>query len=476
LKKISTILKILIAQTILIVVILAIIEVVGQLHAFYKPAYDTLSTIPDKVVGWRMAPNLEYVHAGHHWYEREFRAEVKVNSLGFRDYDRTPIKPADTIRIVVLGDSFVAAEEVSFKDTPAQVLEQRLNLSIATNQSRKFEALNFGIGGFGIGHSFLTWNEYAKTFDPDYVFLFIFEGDIWRSVSPVSAITNNIIQPHQLNVSPFFALSQSDNNNFRTLLEILNFRSFHQILLDLKAQKLTTGKISPPTEEEYLNLTNSLKSHITEGKIARISENLNQSDLLLYAHKESVFDEFVRLQNKKIKSGMGEDRTQVRKHGIFLLDLWGKIGVGLKMLHQRLRPKIIMEEEFDGLIKTYGPETRDVFSGNENFPNFEKVVFINLKILEQLNENITIGGMKLIVIDASSQIKKQESLPAILFATILEKYCKVNGIGYIPLHQYLKKAKANGIQTSWTTDAHFNENGYRIFGEAMFRWIETHKN
>ena len=475
-KKSSAILKILVAQALTVLIILALIEMVGQLYAFYKPAYETLSAIPDKVVGWRMAPNLEYVHAGHHWYEREFRAEVKVNSLGFRDYNRSAIKPADTTRIVVLGDSFVAAEEVSFKDTPAQVLEQRLNLSIGTNQSRKFEALNFGIGGVGIGQNFLTWHEYAKTFDPDYVFLFIFEGDIWRSVSPLSAITNNIIEPHQLNVRPFFGLSQSPNNNFRTLLEILNFRPFHQILLDLKVQKLTTGKISPPTEEEYLNLENSLKSRITEEKITQISESLNQSNLLLYAHKESVFDEFVRLQNERIKSGMGEDRTQVRKHKIFLLDLWEKIGIGLKMLNQRLRPKLVMEEEFDSLIKTYGPEKGDVFSGNENFPNFEKVVFINLKILEQLNENITVDGIKLIVIDASSQIKKQESLPAILFATILKKYCEVNGIGYIPLYQSLKKAKAKGIQTSWSTDAHFNENGYRIFGEAMFQWIETHKN
>ena len=80
---------------------------------------------------------------------------------------------------------------------------------------------------------------------------------------------------------------------------------------------------------------------------------------------------------------------------------------------------------------------------------------------------------KLIIVDASSQISKHERLPAILFATILEKYCKINSIGYIPLYQSLEKAKANGIQTSWIIDGHFNENGYRIFGEAMFQWIEA---
>ena len=62
-----------------------------------------------------------------------------------------------------------------------------------------------------------------------------------------------------------------------------------------------------------------------------------------------------------------------------------------------------------------------------------------------------------------------------LLSTILEKYCKVNGIGYIPLHQPLNEAKNNGIKTRWPNDGHFNENGYRIFGKAMFQWIESHK-
>ena len=56
-----------------------------------------------------------------------------------------------------------------------------------------------------------------------------------------------------------------------------------------------------------------------------------------------------------------------------------------------------MQKEFNYLLKNYGPRNDDIFSGSDNFPNFEKVVFINLKILEQMNQDITADGKKFIV-------------------------------------------------------------------------------
>jgi len=63
-KKAKEILKILAAQAITILAILALIEVLGQLYAYSNPGYETLSAIPDKTVGWRLTPNLEYIHTG----------------------------------------------------------------------------------------------------------------------------------------------------------------------------------------------------------------------------------------------------------------------------------------------------------------------------------------------------------------------------------------------------------------------------
>jgi len=276
-KKLNNLLKILTAQVITIVVVFALIEVVGQLYAYSNPGYETLSAIPDRTVGWRLAPNLEYISTGGHWYANDFSAEIKHNSLGFRDYYRNTKKPLDTTRIALLGDSFVAAKEVAFKNTPGQILEGLLNnQNLSTKLNQNFEVLNFGIGGIGIGQSFLTYRQYAKTFDPDYVFLFIFEGDIWRTIAPLSAITNNIDTDQQLPIRPVFKLFKNNQIIFQPLLQILNFRPFYELLIILKKQKFKSGDISVPTEEEYLNLINSFKAIITEKKMAHISEKLNQ--------------------------------------------------------------------------------------------------------------------------------------------------------------------------------------------------------
>ena len=133
-----------------------------------------------------------------------------------------------------------------------------------------------------------------------------------------------------------------------------------------------------------------------------------------------------------------------------------------------------MKKEFDILIKTFSPQRpNDLFSGSINFPNFESVIFINLKVLQILNRDITSSGRKFIIVDASSHLIKHGRLPAYLLSDILEKYCKVNGIGYIPLSQPLNEAKSNGIKTFWPKDGHFNKNGYRIFGEGMFHWMRN---
>ena len=476
-KKAKEILKILAAQAITILAILALIEVVGQLYAYSNPGYETLSAIPDKTVGWRLTPNLEYIHTGGHWYADEFSVEIKHNSLGFRDNNRNIITPPNTTRIAVLGDSFVAAKQVPFQNTPGQVLEQLLNQNSKTEQKQNYEVLNFGIGGIGIGQSFLAYRQYARSFNPDYVFLFIFEGDIWRTIAPLSAITNNLNTVKNLAIRPTFNVSNKNAPNvLQPLLQILNLKSFYELLVKLKTQKYKSGEIPVLKEDEYISLINTFNSLITEEKIEAISQKLNQLDLFYTEPSQNNFDKFVQIQAERTQTDFGEDRTRVRKHKVFLVSLWRRIVSGLSELKKMADPELSMKEELNTLIKTYGPRNPyRLFDGNPNYPNFEKVVFINLKVLERLNSDIINDGRKFVIVDASSHLVKYGRLPASLLSTILEKYCKVNAIGYIPLYQPLNKARRNGAKTTWSKDGHFNENGYRIFGEAMFQWIEAHK-
>lgn len=471
-KKVKSILKILSAQTLTIVILLVLVEISGKIYAYFNPGYETLYAIPDKFIGWRLAPDLNYVSTGQNWYANEFGIKIKHNSQGFRDYNRTLTKPNGTKRIALLGDSSVSARQVEFKNTPGQVLERLLNKNLKSKERRAYEVLNFGIDGIGVGQSFLTYRKYANAYDPDYVFLFIFEGDVWRTLAPQSAITNSVESDRALIIRPIFNLTS--DKDIPNPLQILNFKTFYEYLVGLETKELGSENISSHTEEEYLDLINALKIIITEKKIAQISKTLRQMDLKLYPTSQIDYDEFVLLQANRIKTDLGESRTKVREHKYFLVDLFRELELRLLKLKEKLYPELLMKNELDILVKTFKPQKSDnMFGGSLHFPNYESVIYVNLKVLEILNKEIISSGKKFIIVDASSHILKHGRLPGYLLSEILYRYCKVNNIGYIPLSKPLNESINRGVKTIWPKDGHMNENGYKIFGEAMFQWMEN---
>ena len=62
--------------------------------------------MPDATRGHALIPGMEG------WYRKEGEAYVRINSAGQRDRERTKAKPADTIRIAVIGDSYAEAFQV----------------------------------------------------------------------------------------------------------------------------------------------------------------------------------------------------------------------------------------------------------------------------------------------------------------------------------------------------------------------------
>ena len=135
-----------------------------------------------------------------------------------------------------------------------------------------------------------------------------------------------------------------------------------------------------------------------------------------------------------------------------------------------------MKDEMEKLLSIYGPKNpEDLFGGSINSPNFEKVIFVNLKTLQMMRGDVESYGGNLIVVDATSNMIQKGRLPANLLSTILEKFCDVNDIGYIPLYQDLNAANLNGKKTRWPYDGHLNELGTQIFAKSMYRWLQNNE-
>ena len=70
--------------------------------------------------GWALRPGAT------EWQRKEGNAFVQINREGMRDCEHSYSKPADTIRIAFIGDSFTEAEQVAIQDDFVSVVERRL--------------------------------------------------------------------------------------------------------------------------------------------------------------------------------------------------------------------------------------------------------------------------------------------------------------------------------------------------------------
>lgn len=106
-------------------------------------------------------PITGHIHRPHAegWYREEGEAYVNINSAGFRDREHPMAKPPGVICIVVLGDSYADAIQVSIDKTFRAVLERELNACHAFQQN-SVELINRGVSGYGTAQELLalrTW-------------------------------------------------------------------------------------------------------------------------------------------------------------------------------------------------------------------------------------------------------------------------------------------------------------------------------
>ena len=136
-------------------------------HPLSKPFVDYAAWYqPSEYLGHELVPGFEG--------RGPLNLPIKVNRLGFRDDEHALDKPAGTMRVLGLGDSFlmgwgVNANEIFFKQFENLLQQVRAG---------PVESINTGVPGWGLNQYYLFLKQTGLTYQPDLIVLSYFVDDL----------------------------------------------------------------------------------------------------------------------------------------------------------------------------------------------------------------------------------------------------------------------------------------------------------
>lgn len=105
---------------------------------------------------------------------------VKINSEGMIDREYPRIKPDNTIRVALLGDSVTASIYTPNREKFKSIWEH----SLAQSLGHPVEIMNFAIDGTGTWEQLQMFHLRARNFQPDFVVLAFYWGnDVWNNLA-----------------------------------------------------------------------------------------------------------------------------------------------------------------------------------------------------------------------------------------------------------------------------------------------------
>ena len=113
--------------------------------------------------------NLNYI------YFNEGMGIGQFNKFRYIGKARSPEKNDNTIRIALLGDSYVESFQVLQRHYFGNLMEQYLSGRYLDNN---VEVLNFGRSGFNIADMYIYQKSFVRNFDPDFILYFLSNNDL----------------------------------------------------------------------------------------------------------------------------------------------------------------------------------------------------------------------------------------------------------------------------------------------------------
>lgn len=161
-------------------------ELARERRARGLPTLLSKSYLYHEQLGWVLEPHLRSMPGLH-------SKLTTTNSIGLRgDLEFTKTKPANTLRIVCIGDSFTFGSDVDDFETWVAALDVELNQS-----KTRVEVLNFGVPGYGADQAALMLELRGLSYAPDLVVWGLFQGDLARNLRAFSFAAKPKFELHQ---------------------------------------------------------------------------------------------------------------------------------------------------------------------------------------------------------------------------------------------------------------------------------------
>lgn len=138
-----------------------------------QPTNPRLACEYDAELGWRKIPNKSVLMK-----TKEYAVNEHINLNGLRGPVYPYKKTENSIRILLLGDSFVEGYSVDDAHLFSNLLEYKLQAK--TNQ--KIETINMGTGGYSTDQEYLIYFLEGTKYQPDIVLLFFYYNDLLYNI------------------------------------------------------------------------------------------------------------------------------------------------------------------------------------------------------------------------------------------------------------------------------------------------------
>lgn len=136
----------------------------------------------DKQLGFVHIPNKRIT------WRSEGYATSYFDANGLREKNITVAKPADTIRVALLGDSLTEGLQVPYEESFAHLIQER----IGDLKGKQLQVINFGCSGYSTTQELLLLERQVLKFSPDLVIVCYNSRDLIENWSTADQVVTNV--------------------------------------------------------------------------------------------------------------------------------------------------------------------------------------------------------------------------------------------------------------------------------------------